>query len=190
MYARAIRSAAMVAIGVAGATWLAMAGRKGRESRVRSTSVSTGGRDAPSRRGDYDARSRAGSFNTSDQTAPYDPDLSTPYPSPGVPDRQRSAQADRWSHRGNVSDRLVQALPDHRALRGVWDQSPLLIGAVAALVGAVVGLSVPETEQEHQLMRRDAGCVVDTVQETVRDKVNQVHQVASDAVPRFRILRG
>jgi len=181
---------AMVAIGVAGAAWLAMAGRDGRGTRRERAGGANGDPDAPSRRGGYATPDRAGGSNTSRQIGSSGSDLSNPYSSPADHDRQGRVETDRWSHRGSVSDRLAQALPDRRTLRGAWDQSPLLIGAVAALVGAVVGLSVPETEREHQLMGETRDALVDTVQDTVRDKVNQVQQAASDAVTTVQNIAG
>ena len=171
LYARANPiPTAMVAIGVAGAAWLAMAGR-----------------DAQSRGGDSAPRDRARGWYTPGTASEYNPDLSNTYASIGGQSAQRSERRDRWSRQeSGVSDRLMRSLPDRRTLRGAWEQSPMLIGAVAALVGAVVGLSVPETDREHQLMGETRDALVDRVQETVRDKVGQVQEVASDAVHKVQ----
>jgi gas vesicle protein len=66
-------------------------------------------------------------------------------------------------------------------LRRTWNETPLLIGAASAILGAIVGLTVPETNRENQLMGETRDSMLDTVQETVRDKVNQVQQAATDA---------
>jgi Protein of unknown function (DUF3618) len=66
-------------------------------------------------------------------------------------------------------------------LRRTWNETPLLIGAASAILGAIVGLTVPETNRENQLMGETRDNMLDTVQETVRDKVNQVQQAATDA---------
>ena len=66
-------------------------------------------------------------------------------------------------------------------LRRTWNESPLLIGAAAAVLGAIAGLAVPETERENELMGETRDSMLDTVQETVRDKVTEVQQAATNA---------
>jgi gas vesicle protein len=66
-------------------------------------------------------------------------------------------------------------------MRRTWNESPLLIGAAAAVLGAIVGLTIPETERENELMGETRDSMFDTVQETVRDKVTEVQQAASNA---------
>ena len=68
-----------------------------------------------------------------------------------------------------------------RQLRRTWDETPLLIGAASAILGAIVGLSVPGTTPENQLMGETRDGMLDTVQETVRDKVSLVQEAATDA---------
>jgi hypothetical protein len=67
-------------------------------------------------------------------------------------------------------------------LQRTWQENPLVIGAASAVMGALVGLAVPESDREHQLMGEARDSVVETVQGSVRDKVNQVQQAATDAV--------
>jgi hypothetical protein len=62
-----------------------------------------------------------------------------------------------------------------------WNESPLLVGAASAVLGAMVGLAIPETERENQLMGDARDTLMETVQETVRDKVSRVQQVTTDA---------
>lgn len=66
-------------------------------------------------------------------------------------------------------------------LRRTWRETPLLIGAASAILGAIVGLTVPATNRENQLMGETRDNMLDTVQETVRDKVTQVQRAATDA---------
>ena len=68
------------------------------------------------------------------------------------------------------------------AAQRAWNQSPLLVGAACAVLGAIVGLTVPETDREHQLMGETRDQVMDTVHEAVRDKVTEVKHAATEAV--------
>ena len=85
----------------------------------------------------------------------------------------------RRAHVGLARRRLSDFFPNQ--LRRTWNETPLLIGAAAAVLGAIVGLAVPETERENELMGETRDSMLDTVQETVRDKVTEVQQAATDA---------
>jgi len=74
------------------------------------------------------------------------------------------------------------AMSAENAAQRAWNQSPLLVGAACAVLGAIVGLAVPETDREHQLMGETRDQVMDTVHEAVRDKVTDVKQAATEAV--------
>jgi len=63
-----------------------------------------------------------------------------------------------------------------------WNENPLLVAAASALLGAVIGAAIPETERENQLMGEARDGLVESVQETVKDKVGQVQQAATSAV--------
>jgi hypothetical protein len=65
-------------------------------------------------------------------------------------------------------------------LTRTWNETPLLVGAAAMVAGAIVGLSIPETEREHQLMGETRDRLIETAQRTVKDKVAQVQEVAKD----------
>ena len=75
-------------------------------------------------------------------------------------------------------------------LQRTWHENPLVIGAASAVIGALVGLAVPESERENQLMGEARDSVVETAQESVRDKVNQVQQAATDAVNTVKEAAG
>lgn len=59
-------------------------------------------------------------------------------------------------------------------------QNPLGVGAVALAAGALVGLSLPETRFEDDLMGEQADRVKDQAQHVAEDKMDQVKAVASD----------
>ena len=149
---------AMVGIGLIGATWLALGGRDGHSRGYGSTTSSSWRRRYPDR---------------------------SDYRTDRIAQLERPRATDDYESSATGRDTLAyrrSAAPPTGGLRRAWNANPLLIGAAAALAGAVVGLSVPETEREHQLMGEARDAMLDTVQETVRDKVDQVQQAASDAV--------
>lgn len=90
-----------------------------------------------------------------------------------------------WSGRGRQRDwpergrRMVEQRQNQ--LRRTWDESPLLIGAASAVIGAIVGLAIPETERENQMLGEARDSMVESVQGTVREKVNEVQQAATNA---------
>jgi Protein of unknown function (DUF3618) len=63
-----------------------------------------------------------------------------------------------------------------------WDGNPLMVGAASAVLGILIGLGVPETEREHELMGETRDNMIGTVQDTVRSKAEQVQQAAANAV--------
>jgi hypothetical protein len=63
-------------------------------------------------------------------------------------------------------------------LQRMLEDSPLLVGAGALLIGAAFGLAVPETEVENQWMG-EAG---DTVRGTVKERTQQIAQNAASQV--------
>jgi hypothetical protein len=164
MYARANPVAtAMVGIGVAGVAWLALAGRD-RSPAARSYARTAGGssRDwrnlgSPARHESYPAETYAS------QGEEYGRAYARPF------------------SRSNRSPEIGTGFGQQQMAR-TWNQSPLLVGAGCAVLGAIVGLAVPETERENRLMGETRDDVVDTVQETVREKVTEVQQAASNAV--------
>lgn len=60
--------------------------------------------------------------------------------------------------------------------------NPLAVGAMALVVGAALGLAIPETEQEDRIMGRARDKVVDQAQEKASELGDKVQNVAHDAV--------
>jgi hypothetical protein len=179
---------AMVGVGIAGLAWLAFGGREARYS---------GSRMRP--RGVDWRRSNAGYYEVDDyrqtgrtETVAFDHESAERY-SPGMSyteDLRSGWQSgtDRASHlASDVSRRARQTTERTRSsLQRTWNANPLLLGAAAAVAGALVGLAVPETEREHQLMGETRDNMVEGVQQTVRDKVEQVQQAATKAVSQVQ----
>lgn len=62
------------------------------------------------------------------------------------------------------------------------DERPLAVGAMAAAVGIAVGLAIPETPKEHEIMGPAKDQLIDTAQQTVQDTAQKVQSVAQEAV--------
>jgi len=60
-------------------------------------------------------------------------------------------------------------------------ENPLAVGAVAAALGVAVGLMLPETQQEHQMMGQARDNLLDKAQNVVQDTVDKVQRVAGEA---------
>jgi hypothetical protein len=71
----------------------------------------------------------------------------------------------------------------HQA-QGFWqmlESNPVAIGALGVVVGGAVGLLLPETEQEHQLMGETRDRVIGSVQEMAGEKIEQAQRVVAEA---------
>ena len=156
---------AMIGIGLAGLAWLAF----GRET------PDTRSRDWDGRR---DWRVRPGYEVERDHYLPgdqMDHELSG---------RRRGAV--RQESRDLVQQTRQTARRAQSALRRTWDESPFLIGAAAAVVGALVAASIPATESENRLMGETRDNLVEGVQQAVKDKVEAVENAATNAVSQVQ----
>lgn len=71
-------------------------------------------------------------------------------------------------------------------LEGQMRTNPLGVGAVAVVAGAFVGMSLPETQVEVDLMGRQASRVVDQAKQVAGEKVDQAKTVASRVADEAR----
>jgi hypothetical protein len=69
-------------------------------------------------------------------------------------------------------------------------ENPLAVGAVAVAIGAAVGLAVPETPQEHQLMGAARDKLVDRAQSVAQDTIQRVQEATGDAMQRVEEVAG
>ena len=67
-----------------------------------------------------------------------------------------------------------------------FDQNPMVLGVIAAAVGLAVGMTLPATEKESQLMGTKRDELIDRAKEAVSDAKDKVRQVAERAVPEVR----
>jgi hypothetical protein len=172
--------AAMVGIGLAGLAWLAFGGRdaddyrRGRYGRSRARlgagyydETTYGGQGA--RRYDREAYGAYGAEygregeGLTERAGEMADDV-----------RQRAQMATRQARR--------QVNRAQTTLQRTWNDNPLIIGAASAVLGALVGMAVPETEAENEWMGERRDQMVEGVQEAVREKVEDVQNVVRDKV--------
>ena len=156
---------AMIGIGLAGLAWFAF-GRETPDTRSRDWN----------NRGDW--RVRPGYEVERDHFLPGD------HMDHELSGRRRGAV--RQESRDLVQQTRQTARRAQSALRRTWDESPFLIGAAAAVVGALVAASIPATESENRLMGETRDNLVEGVQQTVKDKVQAVENAATNAVSQVQ----
>ena len=69
-------------------------------------------------------------------------------------------------------------------LKDLMSRNPLVVGAVAAAVGVAVGLALPETERENQLMGETRDNLVERAQDMAQGAVAKAKEVAVDATSK------
>ena len=67
-----------------------------------------------------------------------------------------------------------------------FEQNPMVLGAVAAAVGLAIGMTLPATEKESQLMGSKRDELVDKAKEAISDTKDKVRSAAERAVPEVR----
>jgi ElaB/YqjD/DUF883 family membrane-anchored ribosome-binding protein len=81
------------------------------------------------------------------------------------------------SERAQYQARRVEELFDSS-----MQQSPLAVGAVALAIGTAVGLAIPQTRKENELMGEARDTLVDKAQSVASDAIGKVQQVAEKVV--------
>lgn len=83
---------------------------------------------------------------------------------------------------GNVASSVKEGTQQAQTqLQMLLLDNPLAVGAIAAAIGAAVGLAIPETPQEHQLMGQARDALLDRAGTAAQDTLQKVQQVASEA---------
>jgi hypothetical protein len=59
-------------------------------------------------------------------------------------------------------------------------ENPLAVGAAAAVVGAAIGMMLPETEPEHRIMGEAKDTVLEKAQTVAQDAMQKVQRVADE----------
>jgi hypothetical protein len=79
------------------------------------------------------------------------------------------------------SDLDYQALRTRMRLDEIVNDNPLLVGAAAFVLGAAIGLPVPQTQQESSLMGSASSQVIERAQTAAQEAVRKVQHVAEQA---------
>lgn len=96
--------------------------------------------------------------------------------------RASDAVSNAGSATKNLGERTRQGAQRASAGFGRMVQdNPLAVGALAAGVGAAVGLAIPETSKEHEVMGEARDTLVNQAQEKVQETQEKVQQVAQEA---------
>jgi ElaB/YqjD/DUF883 family membrane-anchored ribosome-binding protein len=99
---------------------------------------------------------------------------------------------DKLSDAGDrAQDMAEQAQWQAQRARGwldrTWDENPLVVAGAALAAGALVGLSIPETQAERQMMGEASGNVLqkaaDTAQDVTQNVSEKAQQTMRDATP-------
>lgn len=155
---------AMVGIGLAGVAWLAFGGERPSQSRYRGSSERYYGRRGRSYQDESDQYIADTEFaERANRGAGYSTDV-----------RRVTEPAGEYTREtiGRAQDQLRQT----------WERNPLLLGAAAGVLGAVIGSIVPESDRENELMGPARDSVVEGVEQAVQEKVEQVQNAAANAV--------
>lgn len=81
--------------------------------------------------------------------------------------------AEEWGESARYAGRRAQL-----KFNDVLRDNPLMLGAAAALVGAAIGMSIPETDAENRLMGDARDAVVDRAQDMASQAANKVSEAA------------
>jgi hypothetical protein len=156
--------AAMCAIGLA---WLAFGNGHSREWRYRRTVPRPARPEDYSR--DYSRRSGEEYRRSGEDSPRYSESDSGRYM------RDRTATARRAFNQGRSR------------VETMLQQYPLAVGAAALIIGASLGLAVPETERENELMGEARDTAVQRAQEAATGAVTRAKEAAADVVVRAAI---
>jgi ElaB/YqjD/DUF883 family membrane-anchored ribosome-binding protein len=186
---------AMIGVGLAGLAWMAFGGRDAGEiRRPRYARLHTDWDDADdyewSRRnrpaaerygyGNYGERGRLSSPGSA--AGGMGSDLTNRAGEMADDVRRRAESAGRSAR--------LRARRAQTTLQRTWNENPLVIGAAATVLGALIGMAVPETEVENEYLGPRREQMVEGVQEAVREKVDEVQRAATKAADQVKAAVG
>lgn len=182
---------AMIGVGLAGLAWMAFGGRDAGEysRRRRYARLRTEWDDAE----DYEWNRRYGASDGGYDYGSYDDyaDVSERGDTSGLTDRAGEMASDVRRRAESVGrNARYRARRAQTVLQRTWEHNPLAIGAAAAVLGALVGMAVPETEVENEYLGPRREQMVEGVQDAVREKVDEVQQAATKAADQVKAAVG
>jgi hypothetical protein len=159
--------AAMVGIGLVGLGWLAFGNRKapsqGRRGQSATRAYGTTTTRSSERGEDYGAGE------------------------PGIVDRANELASRTGKYARNVGSKARNTTQRaQNQLQRAINENPLYVGAAALAAGAMIGIALPETERENELMGETRDSVVEGAQEMARGAATRVHEAATDAAKRVQ----
>jgi len=81
----------------------------------------------------------------------------------------------------NLADQAqYQAQRVEDRFQNTLQENPLAVGAIALALGTAVGLALPQTQRENELMGEARDTLIDRAQEVAQDTVEKVQRVASE----------
>ncbi|MBX3013001.1 MAG: DUF3618 domain-containing protein [Caldilineaceae bacterium] len=96
---------------------------------------------------------------------------------------QASQLGEQMSHMGEQAQ--AYARQTGQQLQRSLEDNPLVFGGVALAIGALIGLALPETRRENQLMGEWRDEVVHSAQNVAQDAVERAKQVAEEVRPQL-----
>jgi ElaB/YqjD/DUF883 family membrane-anchored ribosome-binding protein len=91
----------------------------------------------------------------------------------------------------STSSQLAHTVADRaraggRRVEETYDSNPMVLGAVAAAVGLAIGMTLPVSDREAELMGGKRDRLVDKARETLSDTKDKVRSAAERAMPEVR----
>jgi ElaB/YqjD/DUF883 family membrane-anchored ribosome-binding protein len=109
----------------------------------------------------------------------------------GLTDRASEAVARTREYASDTADSVRRiARRRQNQLQRIMNENPVLVGGAALLLGAAVGLAVPETEKENELMGEARDNVVERARDVARDAANEVQDAATTVADAAKKLVG
>jgi hypothetical protein len=166
--------AAMVGVGIAGLVWLAF-GNRNRQSQTRRPRRFA---NAP---GSYEVIKAAGynergEYYYTDETGGV-----------GGVERAKELGSTTGGYARDVAAKARQTTRRAQSqLQRAINENPLFVGAAALATGAMIGMALPETERENELMGETRDAVVEEAQDKARTAATRVQQAASEAAKKVQ----
>lgn len=159
--------AALIGIGTA---WLLMNRSKGDDPYLRYDSGSSGWRNRNREYAADDTYRAVGTYGSDSR----DTDVS------GLASRA-TERAGEMGEQARAAVRQTSRRAQNQLQRAIND-NPLAVGAAAVVLGAAVGLALPETERENEWMGEARDTVVNKAQDLARGAADRAKDAASEAV--------